>query len=122
MRLLPERPDHDCQGAARSDAESDRRTDSPGHVGHAVSLHDVLPHPGGHQARGESHGQRAPPVGQRGDRMTTTPGFTRRDFIKASGYLVVGVAAAAHADFAGLVEAQTAGPYPDPDFKQLDSW
>ena len=32
---------------------SDRRADSPGHGGHAVPLHDVLPHPGGHQARGE---------------------------------------------------------------------
>ncbi len=51
--------------------------------------------------------------------MTTT----RRDFIKTSGYLVVGVAAAANADlFGGLVEAQGAGPYPDPDFRQLDSW
>src|SRR6188508_1100921 len=55
--------------------------------------------------------------------MTTTPGFTRRDFIKSSGYLVVGVAAIANADpFIGLVEAQGAGPYPDPDFRQLDSW
>src|SRR5678816_3817660 len=54
--------------------------------------------------------------------MTTTPGFTRRDFIKSSGYLVVGVAAAAHADFSSLVEAQAAGPYLDPDFRQLDSW
>src|SRR5687768_121168 len=51
--------------------------------------------------------------------MTTT----RRDFIKSSGYLVVGVAAAANTDFlGGLVEAQGAGPYPDPDFRQLDSW
>ena len=51
--------------------------------------------------------------------MTTT----RRDFIKSSGYLVVGVAAAANADFlSGTVQAQGAGPYPDPDFRQLDSW
>ena len=51
--------------------------------------------------------------------MTTT----RRDFIKSSGYLVVGVAAAANTDLlGGLVEAQGAGPYPDPDFRQLDSW
>jgi nicotinate dehydrogenase subunit B len=49
---------------------------------------------------------------------------TRRDFLKSSGYLVVGVAAAAHADLftGGVVEAQGAGPYPDPDFLQLDSW
>jgi CO/xanthine dehydrogenase Mo-binding subunit len=61
--------------------------------------------------------------------MTTT----RRDFIKTSGYLVVGVAAVANAEpFAGLAEAQApglatgaaaaSGPYPDPDFRQLDSW
>ena len=51
--------------------------------------------------------------------MTTT----RRDFIKTSGYLVVGVAAIANADpFVGLVDAQAAGPYIDPDFRQLDSW
>jgi nicotinate dehydrogenase subunit B len=55
--------------------------------------------------------------------MSTTLTFTRRDFIKSSGYLVVGVAAIANADpFTGPVEAQGAGPYPDPDFRQLDSW
>jgi len=42
--------------------------------------------------------------------MSTTLSFTRRDFIKSSGYLVVGVAAIAGADpFTGLVEAQAAG-------------
>ena len=51
--------------------------------------------------------------------MTTT----RRDFIKTSGYLVVGVTAMANADpFVSLVEGQGAGPYLDPDFRQLDSW
>ena len=51
--------------------------------------------------------------------MTTT----RRDFIKSSGYLAVGFAAIANADpFTGVVSAQGAGPYPDPDFRQLDSW
>jgi CO/xanthine dehydrogenase Mo-binding subunit len=52
---------------------------------------------------------------------------TRRDFIKSSGYLVVGVSAMAHADlaFAGAQAgnaAPGAGPYPDLDFRQLDSW
>ena len=50
---------------------------------------------------------------------------SRRDFIKSSGYLVVGFTAIANADpFTTLVEAQGggAGPYPDPDFRQLDSW
>ena len=48
---------------------------------------------------------------------------TRRDFIKQSGYLVVGFTAVANADpFSAVVEAQAPGPYPDPDFRQLDSW
>ena len=52
---------------------------------------------------------------------------TRRDFLKSSGYLVVGIGAIAHADLAGAgggqgAAAQGAGPYPDPDFRQLDSW
>ncbi len=55
---------------------------------------------------------------------------SRREFLKASGLLVVTVsaagvpgagplAAAAGGDAAG---AQTGGPYPDPDFRQLDTW
>ena len=50
---------------------------------------------------------------------------TRRDFIKSSGMLVVGVSAmsAAQASFfeAGA-QTSASGPYPDPDFRQLDSW
>jgi CO/xanthine dehydrogenase Mo-binding subunit len=52
---------------------------------------------------------------------------SRRDFIKSSGYLIVGVSAMAHADlaFAGAQAGAAplgAGPYLDPDFRQLDSW
>src|SRR5688500_9343623 len=53
---------------------------------------------------------------------------TRRDFIKSSGMLVVGISAMPFANpFAAdarqnAAAAQGAGPYPDPDFKQLDSW
>jgi len=59
---------------------------------------------------------------------------TRRDFLKNSGYLVVGISAIAHADSAiaqadgalagaqGAAAAQGGGPYPDLDFRQLDSW
>jgi len=44
---------------------------------------------------------------------------TRRDFIKTSGALVVGLSVAGEI----LLDAQSAaGPYPDLDFKQLDSW
>ncbi len=54
---------------------------------------------------------------------------TRRDFLKSSGYLVVGVSALANADLlaqapaAGAAQAAAGGgPYPDVDFRQLDSW
>src|SRR5215467_13589486 len=40
---------------------------------------------------------------------------TRREFLRTSGVLVVGIAASAQQPPAG-------GPYPDPDYHQLDSW
>src|SRR5687768_6319552 len=46
---------------------------------------------------------------------------TRRDFLKTSGFLVVGFSVAGVASDVPLV-AQGAGPYPDVDFRQLDSW
>jgi CO/xanthine dehydrogenase Mo-binding subunit len=48
--------------------------------------------------------------------MTTT----RRDFLKTSGMLVVGAGVFSSAELD--LFAQTPGPYPDPDFRQLDSW
>ena len=51
---------------------------------------------------------------------------SRRDFLKSSGMLVVGVGAMSlpFAPALGQQDAmpQGAGPYPDPDFRQLDSW
>jgi CO/xanthine dehydrogenase Mo-binding subunit len=55
---------------------------------------------------------------------------TRRDFLKNSGMLVVGFATMGDAAASlglgrGTVDAldsQGQGPYPDPDFRQLDSW
>jgi len=51
---------------------------------------------------------------------------SRREFLKTSGLLVVsvGAAAAAHPIAAIGPDAGSAasGPYPDPDYKQLDSW
>ena len=46
---------------------------------------------------------------------------SRRDFLKTSGVLIVSFSAARIAGVPAAV-AQTAGPYPDPDFRQLDSW
>jgi CO/xanthine dehydrogenase Mo-binding subunit len=60
-----------------------------------------------------------------------TGAISRRSFLKGSGLLVVsvGAAAIAHANPLGPsgsaeagAMAQGAGPYPDPDFRQLDSW
>jgi nicotinate dehydrogenase subunit B len=58
--------------------------------------------------------------------------LSRRNFLKGSGLLVVSVSAAAIADANPLSSAeasaeaaavtQAAGPYPDPNFRQLDSW
>jgi CO/xanthine dehydrogenase Mo-binding subunit len=53
---------------------------------------------------------------------------TRRDFLKSSGYLVVGFSAITDVDVVLAAAGQAAavprgpGPYPDPDFRQLDSW
>ena len=45
---------------------------------------------------------------------------TRRDFIKTSGFLVVGLSVAG--DIVLDAQGAGAGPYPDIDFRQLDSW
>jgi nicotinate dehydrogenase subunit B len=46
---------------------------------------------------------------------------SRRDFLKTSGLLIVSLSAPAAAG-SHASAAQAAGPYPDPDFRQLDSW
>src|SRR6202140_2930336 len=124
MRLLPERADHDREGVARPQSPSDRRANSCRNGRNAVPLHDVLPHPGRHQARGK------------GGRMTTFTNIpkciedvlekqygasSRRDFLKTSGLLIVSLSASAAAG-PHAAAAQATGPYPDPDFRQLDSW
>ena len=50
--------------------------------------------------------------------------MNRRDFIKSSGMLIASVSAISLEDVGAHVSvpAQNAGPYPDPDFRQLDSW
>ena len=69
------------------------------------------------------------------DLLDTFSSPSRRDFLKTSGRLVVGFTAAANAGplvtalgtalvptASAQAAAQGAGPYPDPDFRQLDSW
>src|SRR6185295_6053830 len=113
MRLLSERPDHDRQGAARQEQESQRRRDSRGHVADTLPLHDLLPYTSRDQADCE------------GDRMRTKT--NRRDFLKSSGMLVVGFSSIGGISIAQVPARSAAagagnGPYPDVDFKQLDSW
>ena len=57
------------------------------------------------------------------------PGATRRDFLKTSGLIVVSVGAAVTgagsliaATDGATAGGQAAGPYPDRDFRQLDTW
>ncbi|MGH9386068.1 MAG: molybdopterin cofactor-binding domain-containing protein [Vicinamibacterales bacterium] len=51
---------------------------------------------------------------------------SRRDFLKSAGMLVVGVSASRVADASPVsfvdLQVSGAGPYPDLDFRQLDSW
>jgi CO/xanthine dehydrogenase Mo-binding subunit len=55
--------------------------------------------------------------------LTAAPSASRREFLKTSGMLVVSIAAG---PLAARVAAQSAnvgrGPFPDPDYLQLDSW
>ncbi len=53
------------------------------------------------------------------DTVRRSDGTSRRDFLKVSGLLVVSFSAAG----AGAFQTpQAAGPYPDPNFRELDSW
>ena len=62
--------------------------------------------------------------------MRVLDAASRRDFLKTSGLIVVSFGAAAITGGGSLAAAtgdaatgaQTAGPYPDPDFRQLDTW
>ena len=60
------------------------------------------------------------------ERDADKPGTSRRDFIRNTGLFVVSFSAASVLEPALAAAAQApargAGPYPDPDFLQLDSW
>src|SRR6478609_7540786 len=96
-----------------------------------MPLHDVLPDSGRHQTCSASHGFRS---GGRGMTISTViPKHVedalsthRRGFLKSAGLLVVSFAtgggALAQNSASAQPVGQLTGPYPDPDFRQLDSW
>src|SRR5215472_15427257 len=96
-----------------------------------MPLYDVLPRASRHQTRGKDYCRR--PVKERGGGMTISSGVSkhieeilttnRRSFLKSAGMLAVTFGV----DAGGLlteVDGQTSNAvtYPDPDFRQLDSW
>ncbi len=54
--------------------------------------------------------------------MTPLAKTSRRDLLKSAGLLVVSFTAAGTGPLAAQSTASAAGPYQDPDFRQLDSW
>ena len=46
----------------------------------------------------------------------------RRDFLRSAGLLLVSFAASTQVDAQSTATAHAPGPYPDPDFRELDSW
>jgi nicotinate dehydrogenase subunit B len=53
---------------------------------------------------------------------SVNPALSRRSFLKSSGALVVTVGLGVPSGGRLLAQAVGAGPYPDPDFLQLDTW
>src|SRR5678809_990828 len=47
---------------------------------------------------------------------------SRRTFLKSAGLLAVSFSAAGMGPLTSRASAQAASPYPDPNYKQLDSW
>src|SRR5581483_7335597 len=101
-----------------------------------MPLHDVLPGSGSNQTRGTNYVQRANCFRGEGARMTISGVIPkhieevlsthRRGFLKSAGLLVVSFATGG-GTFVSEALAQNGnaareGPYPDPDFRQLDSW
>jgi len=50
------------------------------------------------------------------------PSLSRRNFLRSSGALVLSLSVSAIPAGRTLAQAVAAGPYPDPDFRQLDTW
>src|SRR5260370_23860981 len=122
MRGLPKRPEHDCESAAGQKSKAHRRPDPGRDEGCPLPLHDLLPRSSSDQTRGENHRS------ERRRRMTPITGIipqeveellSRRNLLKGAGMLVVSFAAFRPHQAGGQTPA---GPYPEVDFHQLDSW
>src|SRR3984957_17678064 len=108
-----------------------------------MPLHDVLPSTGGNQTRVEATRGAYRDYGKGGSGMTAFTNIpkqveellqksdatmARRSFLKGAGMLVVSIGVAGSNPLVRAAMAQAgaaasaAGPYPDPDFHQLDSW
>src|SRR6202166_4962294 len=108
-----------------------------------MPLHDVLPSAVGNQTRVEATRGDSRDRGKGGSGMTAFTNIpkqveellqksdvtiARRSFLKGAGMLVVSFGAAGSHPLVRAAMAQAgaaanaAGPYPDPDFHQLDSW
>src|SRR3984893_7298683 len=124
MWILSDRADPHGEGHARQESASDRRADPRVHEHHIVPLHELRPRSDGHQTRGQGDGMsHSNPIPRHIEDALRT---NRRDFLKGAGLLAVsfgvfGGAAITAAD-AQTAAAQGPGPYPDPDFRQIDSW
>src|SRR5262249_47461206 len=113
-----------CDSVPRSESESQRSGHSAGVVDRPVPLL---------YARTHAEGDHALPVDEDGVtrdaiRALAQAGFSRRDFLKSSGVLIVSFAAADTALVAGLVQGRGGDPgqfgtrASHVDASQLDSW
>src|SRR5262249_14647017 len=116
MWLLPERRDPDGEGAPRSESKGERRRDSSGHVDGAVP---VL-HERSHAARNQALPGRRSAMTPDAKTAFERAGFSRRDFLKTSGVLVVSFGAAAVLPGVAQGPFDTRPSHIDP--RQLDSW
>ena len=53
---------------------------------------------------------------------SVNPSTSRRNFLKTSGALVLTLSANAVPGGKVFAQALDAGPYPDPDYRELDTW
>src|SRR5690348_12562889 len=132
MRILPERADHDGEGDAGQDSASDGRADPRNDEHDVVPVHDILSRSNCDQARGENDSRSARRIGKGRRGMTGSSEIPkrleeilsthRRGFLKSAGLLAVSFVTGDAVIPEAEAQSGGAGPYHDPDFRQLDSW